>query len=120
MTIDHYKALFDATYLRWFDLHEKPALVEIVSVERVELTLRGGAKKRSPVATIKQVNGSITSLKPLVLNRTNADTIAELYGNKPSEWAGKRVVLMVAETQLKGKPVNCIRLRKPKETKPVS
>jgi F-type H+-transporting ATPase subunit alpha len=77
----------------------------IEKVEREELTLRGGAKKKAPVITVK--NGS----KPLVLNRTNADTIAELHGNKPSGWPGKRICLYVTTTKLKGKTVNCIRIK---------
>lgn len=110
MTVDHYEALFDSQFLRWFDIEGKGDITcTIDKVVREELTLRGGAKKKSPVVTIK--NGS----KPLVLNRTNADTIAQLYGNKPSGWAGKRIVLYVDTTNLKGKPVNCIRVKAPKQ-----
>lgn len=106
MTIDDYEALFDSKYLRWFDIEGKGDIVcTIEKVEREELTLRGGAKKKAPVISIK--NGS----KPLVLNRTNADSIAELHGNKPSQWPGKRICLFVTTTKLKGKQVNCIRIK---------
>jgi hypothetical protein len=115
LSIDHYEAMFDATYLRWFHLNGKPALVEIVRVDRdVEMTMRGGAKKKSPVAYLKLVQGDIKDIKPLVLNRTNADLIAAIYGNKPSEWKGKQIVLEQQETSLKGKTVNCIRVRAPR------
>lgn len=108
MTIDHYEALFDSKYLRWFDLEGKgDVCCTIEKVEREELTLRGGAKKKSPVVSIKNAS------KPLVLNRTNADTVAELYGLKPSQWVGKKIVLYVTTTNLKGKPVNCIRVKAP-------
>lgn len=104
--IDDYEALFDSKYLRWFDIDGKGDITcTIEKVEREELTLRGGAKKKAPVITIK--NGS----KPLVLNRTNADSIAELHGNKPSQWVGKRICLYVTQTKLKGKTVNCIRIK---------
>ena len=106
MTIDHYEALFDSKYLRWFDIDGKGDVpVTITKVEREELTLRGGAKKKSPVVTMEGKQ------KQLVLNRTNADTIAELFGLKPSAWVGKKIVLYVSTTNLKGKPVNCIRIK---------
>ncbi len=106
MTIDDYEALFDSKYLRWFDIEGKGDITcTIEKVAREELTLRGGAKKKAPVITTK--NGS----KPLVLNRTNADAIADLHGNKPSQWPGKRITLYVTQTKLKGKTVNCIRVK---------
>jgi len=110
--IDVYEALFDSKYLRWFHIQEaldKEGKTEIVctieNVERVELTLRGGAKKWGPVVTIKG------GTRQFVLNRTNADTIAELHGNQPSKWIGKKFAIYVTTTKLKGKTVNCIRVK---------
>lgn len=114
--IDHYEALFDSTYQRWFHLQGKPALVEITGIEReVELTLRGGAKKKGSVITYKVIQGELKDVKPLVLNRTNADTIAKIHGLKPSQWKGKQIVLEQQETNLKGEKVNCIRIRAAKK-----
>lgn len=118
--IDHYEALFDKKYLRWFHLNGKPALVEITKIEKgVELTLRGGAKKVSPVIHFKQVQGGITNMKPLVLNITNGDSIAAVTGeSSTSNWIGKQVVLFIDETIVAGckgkKP--CIRIRAKKES----
>lgn len=113
---DHWETLFDHTYLRWFDLHGQPALVEIVSVDKnVELTLRGGAKKKAPVLQYKQLSGKIEHTKPLVLNRTNSNLIAGIHGTKPSGWIGKQVVLFQDTDKLKGETVPCIRIRAKKE-----
>lgn len=127
--IDHWQALFDHIYLRWFDLNGQPALCEIVDVQaRVELTLPGGAKARKPVITLKQVQGKIANahdengkeldtLKPLVLNSTNGCMIADIHGDKPSLWKGKRIVLYQAATKMwnkdlrKNVEVPCIRIR---------
>jgi len=111
---DDYERLFDQNYLRWFSLCGYPALVEIVSVTREELTLRGGAKKKSPVIVLKQIDGKIEAMKPLVMNRTNMDLITEFLGRKPSQWIGHQIVLYQDETKLKGKTVPCIRVRAPK------
>lgn len=130
--VDHWQALFDHTYLRWFDLNGQPALVEIVAVHpRVELTLPGGAKARKPVIDLKQVQGKIDNardengkelptMKPLVLNATNGWSIAEICGKKPSGWIGKKIVLYQDMTKLYSKELRkmveteCIRIRAPK------
>lgn len=110
--IDHYEALFNSTYLRWFDLNGQPALVEIVKVESdIEMTLPGGAKDKRPVLHFKQVNGKITAIKPLVMNKTNGNSIAGIHGVKPSAWIGKEIVLFQDVTNCKGKQVNCVRVR---------
>ena len=114
--VDHWQALFDHTYLRWFDLNGQPALCEITEVHsRVEMVMRGGVKSRKPVVHLKQIQGKIDGIKPLVLNVTNGETISDIYGEQPSKWVGKRIVLFQAETQL-GKKKNepCIRVRAPK------
>ena len=49
--------------------------------------------------------------KGLVLNKTNALTIAELYGNNISEWEDKKIKLFTTEVSLHGKPTLGIRVR---------
>lgn len=132
MTADHYQALFDHKYLRWFDLGGQPALCEVIDIQaRVEMTLPGGAKARKPVVSLKQVQGKIEnatddngkplkSIKPLVLNATNAISIADVYGDHPSAWIGKQIVLFETTTKLwddkerKMKDAPCIRIRAPR------
>lgn len=133
MPVDHWQALFDHNYLRWFDLNQQPALVEIVDVQaRVELTLPGGAKSRKPVVKLKQVQGkidnakdehgkSLDTIKPLVLNHTNGQMIAELHGDQPTGWKGKRIVLYPTTTRMWSNELKkmvdqeCIRVRAQKE-----
>ena len=47
---------------------------------------------------------------PLVLNKTNATTLAELYGPETSEWEGKAIKLVPSTTSYQGKMVKCIRI----------
>ena len=110
--IDNYEALFNSKYMRWFNLNEKPALVEIVSVApNVEMVMPGGKKEKRPVLHFKQINGKIEDVKPMVLNRTNGNKIAEIHGVKPSQWKGKEIVLFQDVTKFGSKDVNCIRIR---------
>ena len=113
---DSADALFDAKYLRWFHLCGKPSLVKIVAVEKgVEMTLPGGREAKKPVVTLEQVSGDIVDMKPLVLNRTNADAIKDIGGDRPSKWIGMEIVLTPTSTKMKGEVVGCIRIRPKKE-----
>ena len=111
---DDFERLFDQNFLRWFHLNGKPALLEIIGIERKELTLRGGAKKKSPVIALKQIQGAIESIKPMVMNRTNMEELSTFLGRKPSDWIGKQFVVFQDEAKLKGATVPCIRIRAPK------
>lgn len=113
---DHFAALFDHTYMRWFDLQGQPALMRIIQADRkVEMTLPGGATSRKPVLTMEQVQGQILDVKPMVLNATNATAIAAIHGNSVSGWIGKEIVLFQTERMLRGKPVEAIGVRAKKE-----
>lgn len=46
--------------------------------------------------------------KELRLNKTNALSLAEHYGDETSEWIGKVVHMMKGKTQFQGKQVDCI------------
>ena len=47
---------------------------------------------------------------PLVLNKTNATTLAEIYGPETGEWEGKAIKLVPSTTSFQGKMVKCIRI----------
>jgi hypothetical protein len=51
--------------------------------------------------------------KGLVLNKTNADTIGDLYGKNTDNWVGKPVMLFTMPVDYQGKKVNAIRVRAP-------
>lgn len=122
--IDHYETLFDKQYLRWFHLNGRPALVRIKSVRRdVQMTLPGGAKTKKACIDIELVQGNMTEVKPLVLNTTNAKSIAAIHGDKPSQWLGKEIVLYEDETEMYDRDLRknvkrqCIRVRAKSEPK---
>lgn len=49
--------------------------------------------------------------KGFVLNKTNANAIAEAYGPNTDAWIGQKIVLFEAMVDFKGKNVPAIRLR---------
>lgn len=51
--------------------------------------------------------------KGLVLNKTNANNIAAIYGDPTEGWTGKEVILFEAMVDFQGRSVAAIRVRAP-------
>lgn len=51
--------------------------------------------------------------KGLVLNKTNADTLGDLYGRNTDGWVNRQIMLMTMPVDYQGKKVQAIRLRAP-------
>lgn len=51
--------------------------------------------------------------KGLVLNKTNAQVIANKYGPETDGWSGAEVELYPDQTHFKGQMVDCLRVRVP-------
>jgi len=51
--------------------------------------------------------------KGLVLNSTNANTIADFFGFETGQWLDGKIELFPTTTDFAGKTVECIRVRKP-------
>lgn len=49
--------------------------------------------------------------KGLALNKTNANKIAEIYGDDTSEWRDQQIVLFPTMTDYQGKSVEAVRVR---------
>ncbi len=62
----------------------------------------------------KPILNFLGNLKPMVLNRTNSTTIAELYGEDTDHWTGKPLVIFSAKVQFQSKLVDAVRIRAPK------
>lgn len=49
--------------------------------------------------------------KGLILNKTNMNTIAKLYGDDTDDWEGKKITLFSTEVQFKDEMVPALRIR---------
>jgi hypothetical protein len=49
--------------------------------------------------------------KPLILNKTNRDTLSTAWGDETDEWKGRSVMLLLIPDSYNGKPVMSIRLK---------
>lgn len=97
--------MFPSEFLCAEDLKGKDVTITIAGISKQDLKMKGGSSKRKPVLTFERTP------KKLVLNVTNADSIATLYGSKADEWVGKRITVYPTTTTFGRQTVTCIRVR---------
>src|SRR5262249_50504274 len=92
---------FPSKYLKSSDMKEKPR-VAVISHLAQETVGQGQDAKEKHVLHFEDQ-------KPLVLNRTNWDTLEEAFGDS-DDWPGQKVKIRCARTQYQGKATDGIRL----------
>jgi hypothetical protein len=98
---------FPSKYLKATDLDDRQHLL---TMSRAEFETLGDDRK-----LILYFKGQE---KGLVLNKTNANTIAKLYGADTDDWIGKEIVLFDVPVDFRGETVQAIRVRAPKKKEP--
>lgn len=93
---------FPGTFLKAADLQGRQIPVVM---ERVEMEDVGGDHK--PVVYFQGKE------RGLVLNKTNASIISDMYGSETGQWTGKRIVLYPARVEFQGRLVDAIRVQHP-------
>lgn len=98
--------MFPSKYLKAADLLGKDATVTISGVKADDLQMTNGTKER------KYVISFVGTDKMLVLNKTNAKSIAAALNEKRAvKWAGQKITLYPTECMAFGKITDCIRVR---------
>lgn len=103
--------LFDRTYLGTWDLEDAPGKLAVVTI--ADLDKRPVFNPEKHAEEQKVTMGFEGKKKRMVLNITNAKTIAVLYGSDYKTWPGKRITLGVARTR-NGKDGIVVQASKPK------
>lgn len=102
----HYKTMFDDSDMLFaHDLGGKEIVVQIARVYGDVITGEKGRKSKKPFVEFQGKK------KRLALNRTNAKTVARMYGSDTSAWEGKLIALYPTTTEFGGETVECIRIR---------
>jgi hypothetical protein len=79
----------------------------VLTIERLEQDRIGQGKD----AEDKWIVYFVEHDKGLILNKTNTNTIAKLYGDDTDDWEGKPVTLFATEVQFGTDMVDAIRIR---------
>jgi hypothetical protein len=93
---------FPSAYLKSSDLGGREIRVTMARVDREEI---GSDKK-----LVLYFKGKD---KGMVLNKTNANTIGDAYGDDTSDWFDQPLILFSIRTEYQGKPVDGLRCRVP-------
>lgn len=101
-----YRSMYDQQYIGAWDLGDGDITVTIAKFEAGKVKNKDGESRK----IILFFEGSKTS-KGMVVNKTNARTIAGLYGKDVSKWVGRRITLFATTTQVGRDTVDCIRVR---------
>ena len=104
----HYKKLFPSNYIRACDLEGRGD----VTVTIRELHLDSVHNPDTNEKETKPVLYFTKGTKGLILNVTNAETIAQLYGDNTDGWAGQRIALFLQRgVKAFGKVWDAVRIR---------
>ncbi len=93
---------FPSKYVRADDLNNRDIRLTITSINQEDVENDGSTKP------VLYFNGTA---KGLVLNKTNAHTIADMLGTETDNWLGHSITLFPTKTDFGGKRVDCIRVR---------
>ena len=96
---------FPGTYLKAPDLKGRAINIAMHSVSMEEV-----GSDHKPVLFFCDANG-IKKERGMVLNKTNATVIAEMYGWETDQWAGKVITIYPARVEFAGKIVDGIRVK---------
>lgn len=96
---------FPGAYLKASDLQGRNISITMHSVSMEEV---GGDIK--PILFFADSNGQKKD-RGLVLNKTNSNIIAEMYGWETDDWGGKPIVLYPARVEFSGRIVDAIRVK---------
>ncbi|HWE19657.1 MAG TPA: hypothetical protein VG758_21150 [Hyphomicrobiaceae bacterium] len=99
---------FPSDYLRAADLEGKELTLTIRNVAMEEV---GADRENKPVLYFEGQD------KGIILNKTNAATIAELYGDDTDEWPGEAITLFSAMVTYQGKTMPGLRVKMPSRKK---
>jgi len=96
--------LHPSKYLSYDDLKGRTITVKIESVEMEAVQMSDGSEEERPVLRFERAN------KPFIGGKTNNFSLGVLLSRKPTDWVGKRIVLMPGTTTFGRDVLPCIRI----------
>jgi hypothetical protein len=89
-----YRALFKGEYISAVELGDKQPTLTIVDVKGLMLDEEDGKQKGKGLVVFKETD------RGWVLNKTNAQCLAAMFGKDTNGWKGKRVTLCMKMVQV--------------------
>ena len=92
-------------YIAGDSLVERSVTLTMTKIQAEKLATQGGQPEEKLVLYFEETP------KGLVLNKTNAKTIARAYGGETAEWAGQQLELYSERVRAFGQEHNAVRVR---------
>ena len=102
----HFKKLFPSRYLRAVEFDDGELAVVIDRMD-FEMVGQGNDAEEKPILYFSGMN------QGLVLNVTNAETLADIHGDDSDNWPGKAITLFRTKVRFGKDRVDAIRVRPP-------
>jgi hypothetical protein len=90
---------------KWLKSSDIGSTSRTATISRIDFELIGRDQEKKAVLSFQNTT------KRMILNRTNAQILANLYGKELKNWIGKRITLYCAEVQFRGAPCLAVRIR---------
>ena len=104
----HYKKLFPSNYIRACDLEGRGDVTVTIRQLHLDEVHNSETNEKETKSVLYFTKGT----KGLILNVTNAETIAQLYGDDTDGWTGQRIALFLQPgVKAFGKVWNAVRIR---------
>jgi len=100
---DAFDDMYGSNWMSPSDI-KRPFRTDIESWEKATFKGQNGKDKDKIILMLKGMK------KPCVLNKTNAVSIASMFGKDPNLWVGKPVLVKTEMTSYAGKPTPGVRL----------
>lgn len=97
--------LCPSPHLEAADMGDNLGDSKVVTIRGVDIKEVGEEKVKKGVIYFHEF------ARGLVINKTNSQTIAGMYGGETDDWIGMKITLYRSETPFKGKIVPCIRVK---------
>ena len=98
--------MFPSKYLRAADFKDRDVTMTVTAVKSDNLRREDGTTELKYIVHFKETE------KMLVLNKTNANKIAEVLDQRDAlKWIGKQITLYPTTCMAWGKSVECVRVR---------
>ncbi len=94
--------LFPSKWVKSSDIGSTP---RTAIISRIDFELIGHEQEKKAVLSFQNTT------KRMILNRTNAQILASLYGKEVMSWIGKRITLYCAEVQFRGTTTLAVRIK---------
>lgn len=101
---------FPSEFLKAADLQDQPVRVIMAHTEMKDI----GDETKPALHFQRAEFDWFPKDKPLILNKTNSNNIALIYGDDTDDWTGKELVLYPTMVDFQGRSVAAIRVRGPK------